>query len=98
MEYICINDKYDSKTLEVFAKNKIRYPKEQEIVTVTRIHNYALRKRVGFFLKGYEGQYISDPISKAKNELSFSSDRFTHLDGTPILEEEIREIKKLIKV
>jgi len=97
MDAICVNDKYDSKTLEVFAKNKIKYPKKDEIVYITRIHKYTLQGgKVGFFLAGYEGQFIQDPNTLNINELSFNSSRFKKLDGTDFLKEDLKKIKELV--
>lgn len=96
-ECICINSTYDSVTMVAFIKNNIKYPKVDEICIITRIHKYTLRGgKVGVFIQGYEGQHITDPISGASNEVSFSSDRFTSLDGSSMNIKELKKIKQLI--
>lgn len=96
MEVLCINDSYTPDSLQVFAKHNIKYPKANEICEVTRVKKYPRAGKVGFFLKGYEGQFIFGKKYglDVSSEVSFDSKRFAKLDGTPLSEEEISLIKK----
>ena len=98
LEVICVDDKYDELTKKVFAKNKIKYPKKNEICQVLRIHKYILQGgKIGLFLDGYDGQFIKDEISGDQNELSFNRNRFRNLDQTPILEKQLsNKVKNLV--
>lgn len=97
MDAICINSTYDAITMAAFIKNNIKYPKIDEICIITRIHKYTLQGgKIGLFIQGYEGQFITDSKSGNSNEVSFSSHRFTHLNGSVLTNEELRKIKQVI--
>jgi len=95
MKVICKNSSYDAITMLAFINNNIRYPEVDEECYVTRIHNYVMQGKVGFFLEGYEGQFIADSKSRNTNELSFNQDRFVKADRTQINKEDIKELKKI---
>ena len=96
MDLIVINDTYDSKQLEVFAKHRIRTPKLHEIVQLIRIDKLLLRSKIGLIVAPYNNQWIID--KGFEKEVSFDKSRFVTLNQEVITEEMIQELKQTIKI
>lgn len=95
MELICINDKYPEEFLKVFLKHEIRYPKENEIVTLVGWEKLPRVNKTGFYVEPYTKQFIPGEIMgiTGEKEVSFDSKRFTTLLGEEVTEEQLQEIK-----
>jgi hypothetical protein len=96
MELICINSDYDAKTLEVFSRNSITYPKIDEIVTLLRIEKYPRLGRIGLIVAPYQEQYIRGSVAgiEGDNEVSFNSKRFVTLLGSELTSEMLKNWQK----
>jgi len=88
-DLLCINDKFDEKTLQVFAKHEIRHPKEGEIVQLVKIDKLKRLGKTGLIVAPYQNQWIKD--QGFEKEVSFDKSRFTTLLGQPISEEDIEQ-------
>ena len=99
MELITVDDKYDEKTLSVFLKHEIRYPKQDQIVEMLRIEKYTNGK-IGLIVAPFQEQYITD--NGFSKEVSYSKERFTTLLGDiltdEMLDEEYQNQRKQEKV
>jgi len=89
LELLCIDDNYTDKQLEIFLKHEIKYPKQDEIVEFLRVDKIFSIKKTGFIVSPYHNQFIKD--QGFEREVSFSKDRFVHLDGSKITDEEVKE-------
>lgn len=101
-ELLCINSDYEPWQLQGFLKNKIRYPKEGDIVELLRVVKYPRVNKTGLIVAPYDNQWIEitqgtevDKVGvSGKMEVSFDRKRFTHLNGKPITSEELKKFNK----
>ena len=94
MDVVCINSKYTQEWLDYFKENKIIYPKQDKLYTIRKIVQNT---------KGEKGLLLNEIINpevtkispltgfKGNTEQNFAISRFTNLDGTPVLYEQIKE-------
>lgn len=97
MDVVCINSKYTQEWLDYFKENKIIYPKQDKLYTIRKIVQNT---------KGEKGLLLNEIINpevtkispltgfKGNTEQNFAISRFTNLDGTPVLYEQIKEVIK----
>lgn len=91
MQVICIDDKFDQRSIDLIGQRPI----------INKIYNIrevipTLDGRVGVLLE----ELINPPIEISKGmfaEPRFDINRFRHLDMTPLTKEEITELKKVLK-
>jgi hypothetical protein len=96
-DIICINDNYTQEWLDYFKQNGISYPTQDKLYTIRRIVQNT---------KGEKGLLLNEIINpevtkispltgfKGNTEQNFAISRFTNLDGTPVLYEQIKEVIK----
>ena len=96
MELLCINSSYSEDFLKIFTRYNIRFPKENEIVTLDRWEKLSRIGKTELFVIPYTMQYINGSIYgiEGEKEVSFNSERFTTLLGEKLSNELLNEFKQ----
>ena len=100
MELIVVDDKFDSKTLEVFTRHQIKLPVEGQIVELLKVIKYPRIGKVGLIVAPLQGQFISGEIMGQSGmvEVSFDKKRFNTLLKQELTTEMLEEFKKQEKL
>lgn len=97
MDVVCINSKYTQEWLDYFKENGISYPKQDKLYTIRKIVQNTKGEK-GLLLNEIINPEVTkiSPITgfKGNTEQNFAISRFTNLDGTPVLYEQIKEVIK----
>lgn len=96
MEVLCIDDNYNQIILDIWAKYGVKYPKEGKIYSIRKVISYVNNDK-GLLLNEIINPHVSlDLMGRIgyTTEPSFNIKRFTHLDGTPLTSEELKELSK----
>lgn len=96
-DIICINDNYTQEWLDYFKQNGISYPTQDKLYTIRRIVQNTKGEK-GLLLNEIVNPEVTkiSPLTgfKGNTEQNFAISRFTNLDGTPVLYEQIKEVIK----
>jgi len=93
MDILCINDKFSTDVLEFYKVHKVVTPKKDSFYVIRNTIRHTTGE-IGILLEEIINPKVpvKHPIlGVTQMEPSWNSNRFVHLDGTPILEEELKE-------
>lgn len=90
MDAICVDSKFDKQALAIYEKYGVTTPIEQSLYTTRGVFRHTTG-RVGILLEELMNPQVpfEHPILGTKwMEPTWAIERFRHINGTPILEEE----------
>ena len=97
MDVICTNDKFSDMWELYFSKYGIQKPVEGKLYTIRKVVKHTQGGN-GLLLNGIiNGEFPKISFltgEKGIGETDFSVSRFAHLNGTPLTEEEVRELAR----
>lgn len=99
MDLLCINSEFSQYWVAYFQKYGIQTPVKDNIYTLRKFVNNTKGEKGILLNEIINGEFPkTSPLTGfvGKGEQNWSVKRFVHLDGKPLLEEELRKINQLV--